>query len=169
VDRGESLGAGALGPDRIGDEDVVDPAGRHHLGLADCPDGDTRGSSIELHPGQGHALVGLDVRTESDAAIARSTGESLDVSCDDVEIDDDARGGEIGGQRRHGQRESRPCLCGELGGSVHRRSPLDPRDGSAMGRGLVAPWLVTAYSTAMPAYSPRARSGWISETIVAAA
>ena len=98
MERGDPLGAGAGGPDRIGDEDVVDAAGGHHFGLTDRSDRDAGRSGLELHPGECDALVGLDVGPKGDAALLRLRREPVDVRGDDVEIDDETRRRETVGQ-----------------------------------------------------------------------
>ena len=56
----------------VADEDVVEAAVDHHLGLAELLAGDALGAGRHLHLGEHRALVRLDVRPVGDAAPRRT-------------------------------------------------------------------------------------------------
>ncbi len=89
-------------PDRVGDEQVGEAGGREDLGLAKRADGQAAGPAFQLHPGEGDALVGLDVRPQSDAARVEGRLEPARVRLDDIEVDDEARRVEPIGESRRG-------------------------------------------------------------------
>ena len=61
----------ALADDRVADEDVRDPAVRHHLRLAQLRHLNTDGAGLDLQPGDLRKLVRLRVRTKRDAGLGR--------------------------------------------------------------------------------------------------
>ena len=74
-------------------------------------------AGLELHPGERHALVRLDVRPQPDAACAEVLDEAPVVRLDDVEVDDECWGVEAWREdrrarrrRRSARRSSRPVI-----------------------------------------------------------
>ena len=127
----------AVRPDRVGDEQVVDPGRGHHLGLADRSDGQSRRTGRELQPRDRDALVGLRVRSKRHAACAGRVGHPRKVAVDDLEIDDKARRDEPGGKGGDDRGDDRggvPCDAARWRHSV----------GPAPGGALAQPWLVIA-------------------------
>ncbi len=72
----------------VGDQDVVEPAIRHHLGLAELLAGDALCAGIALQRCEQRALVGLDVRTIGDAGGIALGLHPRDVAFDAVHVDD---------------------------------------------------------------------------------
>ena len=72
---------------------------RHHLRLAESANSDAGGTRIDLHLGQSHALVRLDMGPQKDASLGNGRGHPTCVSFDDVEVDYQARRVELARQR----------------------------------------------------------------------
>ena len=68
-----------LADDRVADEDVVDPAVGHHLGLAELRHLNADGAGLDLQPGDLGQLVRLRVRTHRDAGLGGHRGDPCDV------------------------------------------------------------------------------------------
>ena len=79
----------------VADEDVVDAAVDHHLGLAQLLAGDALGAGRDLHLGEHGALVRLDVRPVGDAGLVAQLLHAGDVGLDPVEIDHHRRRAEL--------------------------------------------------------------------------
>ena len=91
VESPDPIGLRAAGPDRVGDEDVVDTAGGHDLGLTDGPDGDALCPELQLELREVDDLVGLHVGTKGDPAGLQGVRESAGVRLDPAEIEHDRR------------------------------------------------------------------------------
>ena len=85
------------GDDRVGDEQVVDPAVGEDLRLADRRDGQPDRPGRDLPPPELEALVRLGVRPQRDPALAHDGGHRGDPGVGAVEVDDDRRRVERGG------------------------------------------------------------------------
>ena len=84
-----------LRPDRdqrVGDEQVVEPAAGEDLGLAERRDGQPGRAGGQLAPAELQALVRLGVRSQRHAPVAHDRRHPGDVDVDAVQVDDDRRG-----------------------------------------------------------------------------
>ena len=84
-----------LAQDIVADQDVVEPAIGHHLGLAELLGGDAASAGLALQLGEGRALVRLDVGPIGDAGLVADGLDAGDIALDPVEIDDDCGGAEL--------------------------------------------------------------------------
>jgi len=78
--------------DFVGDEDVLDPALDHRLGLADLLAADADGAELDLFQSDDRAFMGLGVRPHSDAAARDPFRQAAQIALERVEIDDQGRG-----------------------------------------------------------------------------
>ncbi len=142
VQRSQPRRLRALGrPDRVGDEQVPDPRRREDLGLADRPDGQPGRAGVDLEPGDPDALVGLRVWPEGDPPPVELGLEAGDVRPDAVEVDDELRRVDAGGQVAEGQ------------GAGRRRCPRRHQ----VGRATTGDRSVPSRSIASPTSSPGSR------------
>ena len=72
----------------VADQNVVEPAIRHHLGLAELLAGDALGAGIALQARQQRALVGLDVRAIEHAGGVARRLDAGNVALDAGHVDD---------------------------------------------------------------------------------
>ena len=103
-------------PDRIREEDFLDPGGGENLGLADGPDADPTCARVQLKPSDLNALVRLGMWAERDPAPVHLALKTSDVRVHAVEVDDDLRRVEGGWQRWKGQIGGRARSCLAHGG-----------------------------------------------------
>ncbi len=80
-------------PERVGDEEVVEPGRSEHLGLGDGRHGEPVGAGADLALSDLEALVGLHVRAEPGARTACEVGHRLEVAVEHVDVDDERRRG----------------------------------------------------------------------------
>ena len=95
VERGDPVEplAGRL----LGDDQEAGHAARdHHLGLADLGDGEPDGAGLELALREDRRLVALGVRPPGDAVVAQVARDRGRVALEDVEIEREAGGHELG-------------------------------------------------------------------------
>ena len=85
--------------DVVGDQDVVQPAIGHHLGLAELLAGDAACAGALLHRRDLRVLVRLDMRPRRDAGGVAHRLHARDVVLDDVEIDHQAGGAVVARDR----------------------------------------------------------------------
>jgi hypothetical protein len=85
-------GPAAVRPDRVGQEQVGDPGGGEHLGLADRGHGEPDGPVVDLPAGDLDALVGLRVRAQRQSAFPGRTGGAGQVAVEHVQRDGEVRG-----------------------------------------------------------------------------
>lgn len=81
--------------DVVGQEDVLQPRLRHHLGLAELLAGDADRAEFHLPFRQERQLVGLDVRAQLQAVRVGVVLSSPEIRLDAVEVDDDGGGVEV--------------------------------------------------------------------------
>ena len=77
--------------DLVGDQDVGDAAGRHHLGLAELGAGDAHGPGLDQPMGQRRDLHPLGVRAPVDGVVAEGLRHLGGVRFHDVEVDQQRR------------------------------------------------------------------------------
>ena len=68
------------GPDRVGEEDVVESGRGEDLGLADIARGDPDRPGLDLAPADLHALVRLDVRPDVEVVLGGEALHAVDVA-----------------------------------------------------------------------------------------
>ena len=78
--------------DLVGDQDVANARGGHHLGLAQLRARDADRAGGDLHPRNLRRLVRLRMRPPRDAMRAAGGDDPRDVGLHDVEIDQQRRG-----------------------------------------------------------------------------
>jgi hypothetical protein len=79
-------------PQRVGDEQVRDPARGEHLGLPHRGHGQPDGPAVELAAGDLQALVGLGVRAQGQALVPGERGGAVEVAVEQVEVDREVGG-----------------------------------------------------------------------------
>jgi hypothetical protein len=72
--------------DRVGNQDVVKSRGDHHLGLADFGARNARRARVYLESRNLRHLVGLRMRSKSNAGVAGALGHFGDVVLDNVKV-----------------------------------------------------------------------------------
>ncbi len=104
--------------EREGEQDVADPRGLHHLGLAELLAGDADGSGAKLHVRDRGQLVRLDMRAEGQRVLVAIALHTADVALDRIQVD-----------RRDGRVQRRDVHL-----SRRARRPRRPRRRSRRGR-----------------------------------
>ena len=85
-ERRKPLGLGGA-DEREREQDVADPGGLHHLGLAELLAGDPDRAGAELHVRDRGQLVRLDVRPEGETVLVAVALHPRDVALDGVQVD----------------------------------------------------------------------------------
>ena len=75
-----------LPDDREGHQQVVGRGGRHDFGLGDFGHGEARGAGGNLPFGQAHRFVGLGVRPQAQAVLARIIRDARQVALEDIQV-----------------------------------------------------------------------------------
>jgi hypothetical protein len=132
--------------DRVRDQDVVDSGLDHHLGLPELRDGDPGRASVQLHPRDVGALVGLRVGPKAHAGLVGDPLQVGDVSLEHLEVDHQRGGVEVGRDGPH-RSDGAPAARGRTAvGRLHGptssatvRALLTPRSTTAARRPRAAP------------------------------